>query len=1162
MATWADIAGSDTYQNASPEFQQVAQQHFFDNYIATQVPKEHLEVAKAQFDKNVNDNNNDQQAQAMGYEPASVRDNPNNQGGAAAALYGAEKAVPVEKIGSSIIEGATGIANAAGIVSDNYAAKMGDALDKLRTKEAGEDKANAPTMTANPVSTMGGEVVGGAAMMGLAGGEGAAADLSGEGAIAASEKAEAASQGVLPGLKDRAAEYTANAVATAPAAAAANAASSPYDHDNTAAQAFTNISKQAGWGAAINLGVGAAAPTLLDTVGTGVAEGAAKGATWFSQEARANNFTAGVVNENAKLGTVPGMATDNAGSAQQMASDIRQGQEMQPEGVNATTTQLSGNNPVIQGAESKLNKTNKANVTDQAQQAVHASTENLQANVNTQGADQPGEFAQSKADQADTTAKVAQDNIDLLNKALSGNPEARTVALKQYGIDVSGRSSGDISTTEDSQMRGILRDLQAKRDAGFTINAQEGSKIDVSHDEIAKPLSDFLSTSPEAESIIAKTPAAAKRLGLSVEDGSVLKDNDGNVLFSKTPSLYDVDQAIKSINGQISSVKAGKPSTISDNLEQEAANNYVNILRDARQKTVEGLDDPELQAKLNPEGFAKNNYYNYVQNKANITPTEATGTAQNFKDTYGDTEAPASNSPDFYTNSVGKFNDARNSGKATAPSKTLESYAVTPGEEGYQNTTDWLNAHPEGVSNVADYIKTNIMEKAAKDGSVDADKLKTLLLRQEGSYGDSIRALPEQYRTDIENQVNALAYAKSNPEAVLKAANESKSAWVDLADTTKDGNKAALNKMLKEPDSVDEYLSKWSDAPQNVQDGVKSLLKDRLFGQEGSAIGSIKVPGEGGSPTLLKNVKSDFLKSITDPNSSQSQVLSKLTNPQEYGIIRENIDWLNRISSDSANVPPPDVSLGSKVATEAASGVAFTAGARLGTWSAFKNSVKDILGSKYNDIAAKFIQDPEYALKLLDSFKAQDLNAVTKLVSDTGVQTALTSAARLPTQKEDVNNEKSSTPISNSGNPEYVPGKQLGQPIPPKSVQKKTEVSQPHNANFSELENQHGLPHGLLNAVMQVESRGNPNAVSPKGAQGAFQFMPATAKAYGIDPKDPQQAAEGGATYLGDLLDQYNGDLRSALAAYNWGPHNLDTKGFSNAPRETKNYVNSVLARL
>ena len=120
----------------------------------------------------------------------------------------------------------------------------------------------------------------------------------------------------------------------------------------------------------------------------------------------------------------------------------------------------------------------------------------------------------------------------------------------------------------------------------------------------------------------------------------------------------------------------------------------------------------------------------------------------------------------------------------------------------------------------------------------------------------------------------------------------------------------------------------------------------------------------------------------------------------------------------------------------------------------------------------------------------------------------------------------------------------------------------PATLNLNGLEQKYGLPNGLLSSVMQTESAGNPDAVSPVGAQGLFQFMPATAKQYGIDPTNPAQAADGAARMYADLSKKYNGDLPSMLAAYNWGQGNVDSKGLANAPQETKDYIQKVTGRL
>lgn len=115
---------------------------------------------------------------------------------------------------------------------------------------------------------------------------------------------------------------------------------------------------------------------------------------------------------------------------------------------------------------------------------------------------------------------------------------------------------------------------------------------------------------------------------------------------------------------------------------------------------------------------------------------------------------------------------------------------------------------------------------------------------------------------------------------------------------------------------------------------------------------------------------------------------------------------------------------------------------------------------------------------------------------------------------------------------------------------------------LGDREKKYNLPSGLLSAVMNQESAGNPNAVSKKGARGLFQFMPDTATGYNINPDDPEEAAEGAARMYADLLKQHKGDIDMALAGYNWGSGNMAKHGMENMPTETRNYINSIKAKL
>ena len=101
-----------------------------------------------------------------------------------------------------------------------------------------------------------------------------------------------------------------------------------------------------------------------------------------------------------------------------------------------------------------------------------------------------------------------------------------------------------------------------------------------------------------------------------------------------------------------------------------------------------------------------------------------------------------------------------------------------------------------------------------------------------------------------------------------------------------------------------------------------------------------------------------------------------------------------------------------------------------------------------------------------------------------------------------------------------------------------------------------------MRAVVGVESGFQPQAVSPKGAQGLMQLMPATARDLGVaDPFDPAANLDGGSRYLSSLVARYDGDLTKALAAYNAGMGAVARHGGVPPYTETRNYVRKVLGR-
>lgn len=112
-----------------------------------------------------------------------------------------------------------------------------------------------------------------------------------------------------------------------------------------------------------------------------------------------------------------------------------------------------------------------------------------------------------------------------------------------------------------------------------------------------------------------------------------------------------------------------------------------------------------------------------------------------------------------------------------------------------------------------------------------------------------------------------------------------------------------------------------------------------------------------------------------------------------------------------------------------------------------------------------------------------------------------------------------------------------------------------------ELARLHDVEPRLVHAMIRVESNFNPYAVSRAGAQGLMQLMPDTAQRYQVhDPFNPRANIDGGIRYLKDLFQQFPGDLRRALAAYNAGEGAVQRFGDIPPYPETRQYVERVLS--
>src|SRR6266850_2329364 len=133
--------------------------------------------------------------------------------------------------------------------------------------------------------------------------------------------------------------------------------------------------------------------------------------------------------------------------------------------------------------------------------------------------------------------------------------------------------------------------------------------------------------------------------------------------------------------------------------------------------------------------------------------------------------------------------------------------------------------------------------------------------------------------------------------------------------------------------------------------------------------------------------------------------------------------------------------------------------------------------------------------------------------------------------------------------------------IPPSTDLLASEMPAPLKTLVDAIASNHGVDPALVRAVMKTESNFDRWAISPKGARGLMQLIPATASRFGVrDSFDPQQNVEGGVRYLKFLLEKFNGNIDLSLAAYNAGENLVEKLGRIPAIPETTNYVRKIRA--
>ena len=207
--------------------------------------------------------------------------------------------------------------------------------------------------------------------------------------------------------------------------------------------------------------------------------------------------------------------------------------------------------------------------------------------------------------------------------------------------------------------------------------------------------------------------------------------------------------------------------------------------------------------------------------------------------------------------------------------------------------------------------------------------------------------------------------------------------------------------------------------------------------------------------------------------------------------------------------------------------------------------------------------------------RGQELRGARRLLGRAGMRVAPAAALGLlllagPAAAQVVRAEDESGAIHNTNNPcaplyqRLAPGAcppTTAAAPAPATAAVESPAALPYTRQIESTATRYGVDRRLVEAVIQVESGGNPQAVSPKGASGLMQLMPSRAAALGVqDAFDPHANLDGGVRHLRALLARYEGNLRLALAAYNAGEEAVRLYGGVPPYPETQEYVRKVLA--
>jgi soluble lytic murein transglycosylase-like protein len=501
-------------------------------------------------------------------------------------------------------------------------------------------------------------------------------------------------------------------------------------------------------------------------------------------------------------------------------------------------------------------------------------------------------------------------------------------------------------------------------------------------------------------------------------------------------------------------------------------------------------------------------------------------------------------------------------------------------------TKDYYKTFGRGV--VGEIIKQKGGELTLKASQVVDRALKypenvSDIISKFGKQSDEAVALRSELKDRLSKQKNPTRYLGENQDLYKKAFDDDYSSIVKYAQSK--GQKAPFEEFAKVTDTI--IPNKIFADTTQAKKFVNSFKNTELFQYARSKFINTKLT-KSGDPleNLAKNKKiaQEYFPDDLDALEAVLKDMEVAKSPQKLAAAAtKGQSWTSQMTTTLGAImsarglvttlqkqgPKTGAMVGAVIGAPAGpAGAAI--GSAIGSVGGYIMSrIGDLRDSQLNELAGQILANPS----LLELAKAPPTtSSVANLLNRAAQIGYLGTKAQQEAQSEMAATESAAMPETGDwlNEAESLFVEPTPAPAPESIKVGKQNISIPTGKEFA--------PPSLVRAVMKAESAGKQEAISPKGARGLMQLMPGTARDLGVNPDDPQENVEGGSKLLRRLLNKYDSQ-EIALAAYNWGPGNIDKAirkvkaagkevTWANilsevkVPQETRKYVPKVISSI